>query len=388
MRIISHREPKNSTSFSMVVRQMHSILVAILFIISMIWISFGTAHAVVVGTPGSVKWHPGHYYSIMSSGKNKPDYLQQVYSELKDTPALRGMQVRYTWAELEKSFGVYDFTSIEERLAELAVQNKRLIILLEVKSWGIDTDLVPNYVTSNPIYEQGIFAFSRDGSDTITGSNIKLWNPMVRDRLAALISALGKRFNSHEYFEGIGLTETSLGYPIIPLTSTQKADYYDNLLVINKKMRASFPNTMTFQFTNHPRWLLTTLVDDLKGMGSALGCPDVFIEDPGLNYPGNKWSSPGLYTYYPENSGLMPLTIKVEGANYENTRWDNKGYQPTVSELLNFARDNLKVNYIFWVRDLDYYEKVLETLSLRQQNSNPSGGLNSICPANYTTCID
>ena len=162
----------------------------------------------------------------------------------------------------------------------------------------------------------------------------------------------------------------------------------DNLLVINKKMRASFPNTMTFQFANHPRSFLTTLVGDLKGMGSALGCPDVFIEDPGLNYPGNKWSPPGLYKYYPENSGLMPLTIKVEGANYENTRWDNKGYQPTVSELLNFARDNLKVNYIFWVRDLDYYKKVLEILNWRQQNSNPSGGLHSTCPENYTTCID
>ena len=109
----------------------------------------------------------------MSSGKNKPDYLQQVYSELKSTPALRGMQVRYSWAELEKSFGVYDFTSIEKRLAELTARNKRLIILLELKSWGIDTDLVPSYVTSSPIYEQGIFAFSRDGSDTITGNSMR-----------------------------------------------------------------------------------------------------------------------------------------------------------------------------------------------------------------------
>ena len=388
MRIIFHTEPKNSTSFSMVMRQMHSILIAILFLISMIWISFGTAHAVVVGTPGSIKWHPGHYYAIMSSGKNKPDYLQQVYSEMKATPALRGMQVRYSWAELEKSYGVYDFTSIEQRLSELTAQNKRLIILLELKSWGTDTDLVPNYVTNDPIYEQGVFAFSKDGSATITGHNIKLWNSKVRARLAALISALGKRFNSHEYFEGIGLTETSLGYPIIPLTSIQKDTYYSNLLVLNKRMREFFPNTMTYQFTNHPRSLLTTLVDDLKGMGSALGCPDVFTEDPGLNYPGNKYSPPGLYTYYPKNSGLMPLTVKVEPANYRNTRWDNKGHQPTVSELLNFARDNLKVNYIFWVRDLDYYEKVLEMLRLRQQNSNLSGGLNSICPANYTTCID
>ena len=128
MQITNTMKSKISTNLSMAAREMHGILVAILFIISMIWISFGTAYAVVVGTPGSVNWHPGHYYAIMSSGKNKPDYLQQVYSELKDTPSLRGMQVRYSWAELEKSFGVYDFTSIEERLAELAVQNKRLII--------------------------------------------------------------------------------------------------------------------------------------------------------------------------------------------------------------------------------------------------------------------
>ncbi len=384
MRIIPHTKPKNSTSFSMVVRQMHSILVAILFIISMIWISFGTAHAVVAGTPGSIKWHPGHYYAIMSSGKNKPDYLQQVYNEMKATPALRGMQVRYSWAELEKSFGVYDFTSIEKRLSELTARNKRLIIILELKSWGTDTDLVPDYLKA-ATYEGGVFAFSSDGSATITGNNIKLWNPKVRDRLAALISALGKRFNSHEYFEGIGFTETSMGYPLKPLTDTKKADYYSSLLVLNKKMRASFPNTMTFQLTNSPRTFLTTLVDDLKGMGSALGCPDVFIEDPGLNYPG---TPPGLYKYYPKNSGLMPLIVKVEPANYRDTRWDNKGHQPTVSELLNFAQDNLKVNYIFWVRDLAYYKKVLEMLNWQQQKISPSGGLRSACPENYTTCIN
>ena len=379
----------NSTNLSIAVRPMHSILVAILFIISMILIPFGTAHAVVKAPPGSVKWHPGHYYTLVGSGKDNPEYLKQVYSELNATPALRGIQVRYSWVELEKSFGVYDFSSIEKKLSELSAKNKRLMILLELKSWGADTDLVPNYVINNPIYEKGIFAYSNDGSSTtITGHNIKLWNPMVRDRMAALISALGKRFNSHEHFEGIGLTETSIGTPIKPLTSTKIHDYYSNLLVLNKKMRASFPNTMTFQFANHSRSLLTTLVGELKGMGSALGCPDVFIDDAGLNFPGNQWTPQGIYPYYPENSGLMPLVIQVEGSNYENTRWDNTGYQPTVSELLNFARYQLKVNYIFWVRDLDHYPKVLEVLSWSKQNSTPSGGLRSACPENYTTCID
>jgi len=388
MKIINPTQPRNSTNLSVTMRQIHSILVVILFIVGMVWIPFGTAHAAVSGTPGSIKWHPGHYYTIISSGKNNPEYLKKVYSELSSTTALRGIQVRYSWAELEKSYGVYDFTSIEKRLSELSSKNKRLMILLELKSWGANTALVPDYLKNNPIYEGGVFPYSNNNSLKVIGNNIKLWNPLIRDRLAALISALGKRFNSHEYFEGIGLTETSVGHPINPITSTKMDDYYDNLLVLNKKMRGSFPNTMTFQFANHPRPLLTSLVGELKGMKSALGCPDVFIEDPGLNFPGDQWSPPGVYEYYSENSGLMPLTVQVEGSNYEDTRWDGTGYKPTVLELLSFARNTLKVNYIFWVRDLNYYQKVLEVLNQKQQNSNPSGGLRSTCPENYTACIN
>lgn len=375
----------------MAARQMHSILVTILFIISMVWVPFGTVYADAPAAGGvtssSVKWHPGHYYSIMSGSKNDPTYLAQVYSELDDTPALRGMQVRFNWAELETSYGVYNFTTIDKRLSELAAKNKRLMILLEIKSWDSGTALVPEYLKAST-YEGGIFPFNTDGSSTIKGYNIKLWNPMVRDRLAALISALGKRFNSHNYFEGIGLTETSLSSPMIPLTSTQINDFYSNLLVVNNKMRESFPNTMTFQFANYSRSILPALVSGLKEMGAALGCPDVFIEEPGLLYPGDKWSYKGIYTYYPENSRLMPLTIQVMTPNYENTRYDKTGYVPTVSELLAFARDNLKVNYIFWQRIPGHYPEVLEMLNWSGQTSNPSGGLDPTCPKNYTSCVN
>lgn len=391
MQITNPMKSKISTNLSMTARQMHSILATILFIISMVWVPFGTVHADAAGggtTSSSVKWHPGHYYTIMSWGKNDPTYLAQVYSEMDNTPALRGIQIRFNWAELETSYGVYNFTSIDKRLSELATKNKRLMILLETKSFDPVTPLVPNYLKNDPIYEGGIFAFSNDGSSTIKGYNIRLWNPMVRDRLSALISALGKRFNSHDYFEGIGLTETSMGVPITPLTSTQTNDFYSNLLVVNKKMRESFPNTMTFQFANYPRPNLPALVSGLKEMGAALGCPDVFIEDPGLLYPGDKWSYKGIYNYYPENSGLMPLTIQVETPNFTNTRWDGTGYQPTVSELLSFARDNLKVNYIFWQRAPDYYPEVLEMLNWSGQTKNPSGGLNPTCPQNYTSCVN
>ncbi len=65
-------------------------LIALLFLMSMILVLWGTKHAVAATTPvvtTPVKWHPGHYYTIMSYGKNTSWYLSQVYKELKATSA-------------------------------------------------------------------------------------------------------------------------------------------------------------------------------------------------------------------------------------------------------------------------------------------------------------
>ena len=73
--------------------------------------------------------------------------------------------------------------------------------------------IVPDYLLT-PAYGEGIFEYRSSNIDE-TGKNIKLWNPAVYERMAALIRALGNRFNSHDYFEGIGLTETALGQPVV-----------------------------------------------------------------------------------------------------------------------------------------------------------------------------
>ena len=64
-----------------------------------------------------MKWHPGHYYALMNFMRTNPRIMAQVYRELKATPALRGLQVRYEWPELEPEEGRYDFTAIERVLA-------------------------------------------------------------------------------------------------------------------------------------------------------------------------------------------------------------------------------------------------------------------------------
>ena len=199
---------------------------------------------------------------------------------------------------------------------------------------------------------------------------------------------MGQHFNIHPNFEGFGLTETAMGTPIEPLTTSQTDAFYGNLMILNQRMRYRFPNTMTFQFVNYPRSILETYVNSLQTMGSALGAPDVFPDEPGLNFPGSQYSPRGLYTYYPERAGLMPLAIQIEEPNYLNTRLDGTGHQPSIGELLTFARDTLKVNYLFWTRTPEYYTKVLNTMKAPKQKSDLYGGLSPVCPANYTSCIE
>ncbi len=360
--------------------QVYALLLILLFIISMVWVPFGAAYA------ATVKWHPGHYYTLMGD-KNNSTYMAKVYSELKSTPALRGLQIRYNWAELEKSYGVYNFSSIDKRLAELSARNKRLVIVLQTKSFDPSIALVPDYLKAD-LYEGGVFTYT-NGDDIVKGDNVKLWNPDILARMVKLMQALGKRYNSHPYFEGIGLTETSMGTPVIPLSSAQTDGFYNNLLIVNKRMREEFfPNTMTFQFTNYPRPILESFIENLSTMGTGLGGPDTFLEDPGLNYPGNQYSPSGVYSHYPKLSGIVPLTPSVMQTNYRNTKWDGTGYEPSILELLTFARDNLKANYIFWTRDPVYFPQVLEMLNWNDQKSDPAGGLDPTCPSTYSSCVN
>ncbi len=372
-----------NASLSITAGQMHAILMASLFVISMVLVPWGTTYAANT----AVKWHPGHYYGILNKRKDEPRYLKNVYRELKETPALRGVHIGYRWAELESKKGDYDFTSIDKRLAELAKQKKRLIIRLQTKSFTPERVITPNYLKAK-LYEGGEFAFSASGgSQKVKGHNIKLWNNQVRDRLVQLIRAMGKHYNSHPYFEGIGLEETAMGQPIKAISSNQRKQFYDNLIIVNKEMRKSFPNTMTIQSVNYPRPILKSFVGQLKEMGTSLGGPDVRPGDYGLNVKGESNTPDGVYSYYPKLSGIVPLVPSVMPSNYINTRHDRKGHRPTVSELLSFARDELKATHIIWSRSHRYYSKVLETLNWRDQTRDPAGGLDTTCPKKYSSCV-
>ncbi len=396
MKDVDSRRFKDMVGRSMGGRSLYTCVSVSAFVIGLLWglggaqAAAGLTHSPV--TQG-VKWHPGHYVTIMGWGKNSPKYLADVYAELKATPALRGVQIRYLWAELEPAEGRYDFTSIDQWLTELAAQGKRLVIQVQTKSFDPSWTLVPDYLKVSE-YDGGAFAFGSQKkreraahNATPRGYNIALWNPRVRDRLIALFQALGERYNSHPAFEGIGMIETAFGEPLVPLSADKIDGFYTNLLHVHQQMRAQFPNTMTIQEVNYPRPMLQSFVRKLTEMGTALSSPDIFRDEPGLSM--NTPNAPrGIYTYYPELSGIVPLAPQVMRSNYRNTRGDGTGAVPTVSEILAFVRDGLKANYIFWARTPDDFPRVLEMLKKPTQTGDPSGGLASACPKAYVSCVE
>lgn len=332
-----------------------------------------------------VKWHPGHYYATMGHGKNNPTYMKNVYAELERTPALRGLQVRYAWAELEASEGVYNFAPIDTILDELAKRGKRLFILIQTKSFNLNLKSVPDYLKAEK-YENGTYVFVTYGEKKPKGENIKLWNPLVRDRLIALFRALGERYNAHPNFEGIGLPETALGEPSTKFTTTDIGHFFTNLLIVHQEMRQSFPNTITLQSVNHPRSILKSFTDRMKTIGTALSGPDIFLEDPAMNASETKNTSKGVYHYYPELSGIVPIVPSVMQSNYAMTQHNKKTREPSIHELLAFAKNNLKANYIIWTRDPKYFSRLLQVLNEPDQIRDPSGGLIAVCPKAFRSC--
>ncbi len=360
------------------------------FIVSIIIISVspffgGAKFAIGSSLPietNPVKWHPGHYYAILNYGKNSFRYLSQIYQELQETPALRGIQVNYRWAELEQAEDEYDFSSIEQRLTELSSLKKRLVIVIDTRtSFDSDEEIIPKYLKTQK-YAGGEFMI---GYPDRNGKNIKLWNSAVQNRLSSLIQALGKRFNSEVYFEGIGLSDTSIGEAYVPLTLKQREDYYANLLRVQQQMRNYFTNTLTFQFTSYPRLMLKTFIESLNEMGAGLGGHGVSVQIPGIAPPRYPFD---VYYYFPKYSEKIPLVLSVKYANYEKNSSDFLSYELTVPEILSYARDSLRANYIFWTRHPGYYSKVLELLKFRAQSINPSGGLHASCPSAYSFCLN
>jgi hypothetical protein len=276
------------------------------------------------------KNHRGHYIAMLKS----MDSASVMIDSIK--PGVVGFMKRYTWRQLEPSLGVYDFSEIQSDLATAAGQGMHLIVMIEDKSFKMERP--------TPAYLDSYTLLNKPGGYTVVR-----WSPYVVTRWKALVSALGNRFDSNQAFEGIATQETALGFTNTTLdangyTPEKYRDAYIDMLTHASNV---LPTSRIFWFMNFfPRKqdYIASVANAVVGRGVVMGGPDVAPDEWAIQ---NR-----VYPLYHQFEGRMPLFGQVEDMCYRHVHADTSYPTKywTMTELFRYARDNLVVNYMIWVR--------------------------------------
>ncbi len=304
---------------------------------------------------------PLHHYVYFGQEREK---IREATSFL-ETKALEGAQVRYSWRQLEPEEDKYDFSPIREDLAFLTSKGKRLFIQIQDVTFSPSRKNVPRYLLDNPRYNGGAdqqFDVKEDDKQEEhaagTGWVARRWDPAVQERFHRLLFALGREFDGR--VEGVNLPETSIGFGesgrLFPKGYSFES-YRDGVITNMKALRRAFPKSVVIQYANFMpgEWLpaadrgyLRAVYRAAKDLKVGVGGPDLLP-----NRPGQRNHS---YPLIRDASGVVPTGIAVQDGNYEEVNRQT-GKRVTVPELLDYATNYLKVDYVYWCTQEPYYSE-------------------------------
>lgn len=271
----------------------------------------------------------------------------------------------YSWRQLEPRKDEYDFSLVREDLAFLTSKGKKLFIQLQDVTFSEARINVPRYLLSDPLYNGGAnkqYKMKGDNEEqaTVVGWVARRWDPAVQERFHKLLLALGKEFDGR--IEGINLAETAVGFGqsgrLFPKGFS--FEIYREAIVTNMKaLKRAFPKSVTMQYANFMpgEWRPTNDKGYLKAVYRAARDLKVGVGGPDL-LPHRAGQLNSSYPLIRESSGIVPTGIAVQDGNFEDVN-PNNGQRITVTELIEFATDFLKVNYVFWGTQEPYYSEQL-----------------------------
>lgn len=300
---------------------------------------------------------PVHNYVFFGQDREK----LRAASSFLETKALEGAQVTYSWRQLEPERDAYDFGPVREDLAFLASKGKRLFVQLQDVTFSESRINVPRYLLSDARYGGGAYKQYRvegddEGRAVHAGWMARRWDPAVQERFHKLLFALGREFDGR--VEGINFAETSSGVGhsgrLFPKGFTFEV-YRDGIITNMRALRRAFPRSVVMQYANFMpgEWLpgedrgyLRAVYKAAKELKVGVGGPDLMPHRRGqLNHS---------YPLIRDASAVVPAGIAVQDGNYAEPD-PRTGKPATVAELLKFATEYLRVDYIFWCTEEPYY---------------------------------
>ena len=282
-----------------------------------------------------------------------------------ETKAFEGAQLKYSWRELENGRDGYDFRDIRHDLEFLNARGKKLFIQIQDISFGMSIVPIPRYLLNDPQYHGGADKqYSIHGYDeehaAPEGWVARRWDPAVQERFQKLLLALGREFDGK--IEGINLPETAVDFGgsgrLYPEGFAPRI-YRDAVIANMAALKRTFPNSVAMQYANFmpgnnpldkQRSYLRDVYRQAKELNVGLGGPDLLPYKPG--------QMRNCYPLLREYAGSVPTGIAVQDGNYEYQN-PKTGKQVTISELVAFGTEYLKVDYIFWCTQEPFYSKEL-----------------------------
>ncbi len=298
-------------------------------------------------------------------------YFARDRESIIDHPLLshdrfEGAQIMYSWKDLEPRKGVYIFSSIQKDYEYLKKHGKKLFIQIQDATFNRKYKAVPSYLISEE-YDGGITLQYNEKGKEPDGWVAKRWNTKVRERFALFLNALGKEFDGK--IEGINLQESAIGVTKEDDPSFSEEGYIKGLKANMLALKNAFPNSVTMQYANFvpgeslpwtDKGYLKGLYEYGEKIGVGLGAPDLMVTRKGqLNNP-LRMMHEGKYT--------VPLGIAIQDGNYIGKTGADLDYNEYIDKgdssrnkivplLHSFAKDFLKINYMFWVNQKPYFEE-------------------------------
>lgn len=279
------------------------------------------------------------------------------YAFLEHTD-FEGAQIMYAWKDLEPEKDEYNFSMIYEDYNYLKSKGKKLFIQLQDATFSSGNKPVPDYLLTEE-YDWGV-AGQMNNNGKLRGWVAKRWNSNVQDRFAKLLVALGDAFDGK--IEGINLQETAIGVSAKYDSTFSPQKYVEAIKINMLSMKKAFNKSVTMQYANFmpsERGLLHAEKKYLKIIyeygeliGVALGAPDLLVKKKEhLNHP---------YAMMHEAKYTVPLGVAVQDGNYigkTGTLEIVNERKNIVPMLHDFAKEFLKVKYMFWSNQTPYFEQ-------------------------------
>jgi len=277
-----------------------------------------------------------------------------------ETDAIVGAQLKYTWRELEPERDRYELRPLLEDLKFLEEHGKRLFVQIQDASFDERVN-VPDYLIHDSEFGGGAarkyeFEGDDESKPRFDGWVARRWDPAVIVRLKLLLQALGKELDGK--IEGLSLAETSIGFgdtgELHPKGFTFES-YAEGVMAIMTAAREAFPRSEVIQYANFMpgEWLpwndngyLRGVYERAERIGVGVGGPDLL--------PHRKGQRNHSYKLIAARVSSVVAGLAVQAGNLED-KDPETGERVTVPELYRFAREALRLDYVFWGTEEPYY---------------------------------